>query len=710
MTYWINLHGEAIDFRAKEHPAPLLRKTFCLDILPHHAKLRFASPGWADITINGNPVSKDIMVPTVTQLDKHTGFCEYDVTSLLKTGENVIGAILGNGWFNCATHELWHFDKAPWRNYNRLYLELFADEKLIAVSDRSWKGENSGIFFNQLRSGEYFDAAKDIPGWDLPGFDDSQWQPARLVALPPGLLIKDETPKCRIQEVYAPVKSWSGKDGSTIYDFGKNTTGFVRLTVSGKKGTKITIIYSELIADDGELDRSNIACYIIGGDIAQTDMYIHGDKNDFVWQPRFTYHGFRYVKLQIDGEVSKLDLQACYVYNDFAPNGQMQISHPIAAKLIDCTRNSYVGNFTGIPTDCPHREKNGWLGDATIGCEPGLWMYDGAKNYEHFLQIIADAQRLTGQISGIAPAAGWGYNHYCGPIEDMGFFEIPYQLWQFTGKTDVAEKFYEHMKKNVLYNLSRSVDGIIEYGLPSDWYTASPETACPAEVNSTAIFYNNMRILRQFAAMFAPMDTVWLDEAINKTKTAFIKKYRNADGSDSTGGPTANACAIYYKLDESPDLVARLIGQVRKMEYKSYYGVQAAKLIPRIMAENGCAAEAFKVLTQTDYPGFGYWIKQGATTLWEAWDGRDSQTHIMFGDMVAWYFRYLAGFKITAPGFKKMIIAPQDIPEAGDFKFSYRTAFGEIKAEKVGNTYRYHIPEGIEYTLVIPDSLNAEEM
>ena len=159
MTYWINFHGEAIDFRAKEHPAPLLRKTFNLDTLPYHAKLCFASPGWADITINGKPVSKDIMVPTVTQLDKHTGFCEYDVTSLLKTGENVIGAILGNGWFNCATHELWHFDKAPWRNYNRLYLELFADEKLIAVSDRSWKGENSGIFFNQLRSGEYFDAA-----------------------------------------------------------------------------------------------------------------------------------------------------------------------------------------------------------------------------------------------------------------------------------------------------------------------------------------------------------------------------------------------------------------------------------------------------------------------------------------------------------------------------------------------------------------------
>ena len=619
----------------------------------------------------------------------------------------MIGAILGNGWFSCSTHEVWHFDKAPWRNYNRLYLELYAGERKILQTDDSWKCAEGPLLFNQLRTGEVFDARKIIPGWDSPGFDDSGWTQARLAALPPGLLMKDDTPKCRIQEILSPVKSWKSPDGADIYDFGKNLTGWLRIKVSGSEGAKLTILYSELLAENGDVDRSNIDRYVIQGDIAQKDVYIHGGESPFVWQPRFAYHGFRYAKIITEGE-AQAEVEACYIHSDFATAGTMNVEQPIVAKLLECMRNRYLGNFTGIPTDCPHREKNGWLGDASIGCEPGLWMYDAAKNYEHFMQIIADAQRPTGQISGIAPAAGWGYNVYCGPVEDIALFEIPGQVWQFTGDFSIVEKFYQNMKRSVEYNYTRSHDGILKFGLGGDWYMSDPSKSSPPELTSTAVFNRHLQWFYQFARQIDPADAEWCAQIQEELKEGFLRHFRNSDGTYVSNGMTATATAIYYGFDDSPALVEHLRDLARKANYKAEFGCNGAKVVPRVLAESGHADEAFRMFAQTEFPGWGNWILRGATTLWEAWDGRDSQTHVMHGDITAWCYRYLAGFRIAEPGFKKMILAPQDVPEAGNFSFTHLTPFGEIKAEKIGDLYRYHIPEEIGLTVELPPHWTAE--
>ncbi|MBE6359614.1 MAG: hypothetical protein E7057_10275 [Lentisphaerae bacterium] len=701
-TRWINLHADAIDWRAAEHPAPLLRRSFNLENLPQQAIIRFASPGWADISVNGHAATADLMVPAVTQLDKHTGFCEYDVTTLLKPGKNVIGAILGNGWFNAATHETWHFDKAPWRNFNRLFLELYADGEKILVSDGNWKGCNGPIIFNQLRSGEHFDASLDIPGWNTPDFDDSTWKTVFTVTPPPGTLIRDNSPQCRITEILKPVKSHKIGDDCTVYDFGKNISGFCRVKVSGTAGSYIRIFYSELLAPSGELHRSNIDCYIINGDIAQMDKFILGTDSPAEWQPRFVYHGFRYVNVINSGDITDIEIEACCIRNAFDANGKYSISNDIAAKLLECTRNSYIANFTGIPTDCPHREKNGWTGDTQLACETGFWLYDGAANYEHFTQILADAQRPTGQLPGIVPTPGWGYNWGNGPVWDAALFELPLQIWRFTGNPEPAKKFYPNMKRYLRYALDmKNPDGTVDFGL-GDWCHHSARRMVASSLTATSHLYHLLGIAEKIAELISPEEAAISAAERKELKNAFIRKFRNADGTYAKDEMTANASALYFGLDDSPALAAHLVQQVRDNNHKTDFGIVGAKAAPRVLAEYGYAADAFKLYTQTEFPGWGNWIVRGATTLWEQWNGSGSQTHIMFGDFAAWCFIYLAGIKILEPGFKKIAIAPANVPEAGDFTFSYRTPFGEITVCRTGGKFTCSVPEDIICTVTLP--------
>lgn len=707
-TRWINLHDNAIDWCAAEHPAPLLRKSFELEKLPAKAAVRFAAPGWADISINGKLITKDLMVPAVTQLDKHTGVCVYDVTGLLQTGQNVIGAVLGNGWFNPSTHEVWHFDKAPWRNYNRLFLELSADGKMIAVSDGSWKGCDGPVIFNQLRSGEHFDGRKIIPGWDMPDFDDSAWKNVCVVTPPPGLLLEDTAPQCQITECIKPADRYETKSGSIIYDFGKNLTGWCRIKVRGDEGAGVRLVYSELLASGGELDRSTIDCYILDGCVAQTDQYIHGASGSFTWNPRFVYHGFRYVEVITSGKITVEEIEACYIQSAFSANGRYQISHDIAAKLLECTRNSYCANFTGIPTDCPHREKNGWTGDTLLACETGLWLYDGAANYEHFIQLLADAQRLTGQLPGMVPTAGWGYNWGCGPVGDSVLFELPYQIWRFTGSLETAKKFYPNMKSYIRYALDMKNDeGLVTFGL-GDWCHCYPERIVTTKLTSSAHLCRMLEIAGIFAAAFAPEDTETWEKEYETLKSSFIRVLRNADGTYAKDEMTANACALYFKLDESPALAAHLAEQVRSNDHKADFGIIGAKMVPRVLADHGYGKEAFKVYTQTAFPGWGNWIIRGATTLWERWDGTYSQTHIMFGDFTAWCFNYLAGIKCLAPGFSRVLISPLDVPEAGNYSFSYRTPHGKIRVSRKNDTISCSVPESIDCMIDLPPGLVLE--
>lgn len=707
-TLWINLDGEGISWLPDETSAvPLLRKKFFLDEEVTTAYIRFAAPGWAEITINGKLITKDVLIPTVTQLDKHTGLCEYEVSSLLYKGPNVITAELGNGWYNAATKQNWNFDKATWRNYPRIFLELYVDGKKVVKSDKSWKGAHGPILSSQFRCGEIFDGNKIIENWNLVEFDDSNWKDVTIVAPPAGELLLETAPQCQVIKQIS-VKNINQLDDKTfIYDFGQNLTGVCQIDFSGDEGAKATILYSELLQENGDVNRSNIDCYIHSGDIAQQDTYIHGKMDCYTWQPKFVYHGFRYVKVILEGNINIKNITACYIASNFKVNGTMTIEHPIAEKVHNCTINSFLGNFTGIPTDCPHREKNGWTGDAQLACQTGLWSFDAAENYLHYVRILADAQRPSGQLPGIAPCAGWGFNWGNGPVWDAALFEIPYQVWQYTGNIKAITEFYPNMKSYIEYCLNSSSNYIVDFGL-GDWCHHDLKRIVDIKLTSTAYFYYILKIAEEVSRYANPSDTAYLNDIRSKVKQAFIDNFRNEDGTYAKDEWTANGCALFFGFDNSPKLAQHLVEQVRLNNHKADFGIVGAKVIPRVLANYNYPLDAFLLYTQTNFPGWGYWISQGATSLWEHWKGSGSQFHIMYGDFTAWCFEYLAGLKILAPGLKKIELSPVYLPEAGNFEFSYNTALGTIKIKKQDNVFSYHIPKDINLVVKMPTEYQVE--
>ena len=263
------------------------------------------------------------------------------------------------------------------------------------------------------------------------------------------------------------------------------------------------------------------------------------------------------------------------------------------------------------------------------------------------------------------------------------------------------------MKSYVEFCLNTQSGNIIDFGL-GDWCHWDLKRMVDIKVTSTAYFYYILNITEEISRFACPEDTAYLNRVKNEVKTAFIKNFRNADGTYAKDEWTANACAIVFGFDDSPELVKHLVKQVRDNEHKADFGIVGAKIVPRVLADHGYAQDAFKLYTQTQFPGWGNWIERGATTLWENWSGSGSQFHIMYGDFTAWNFEYLAGIKLLSPGFSKIALAPEDIPDAGDFKISYRTPYGKITVEKSGTSCRYHIPEGIDAAVKLPAGWETE--
>ena len=344
-----------------------------------------------------------------------------------------------------------------------------------------------------------------------------------------------------------------------------------------------------------------------------------------------------------------------------------------------------------------------------FACETGLWLFDMTQNYEHFLQIVSDAQRMTGQLPGMAPTAGWGYNWGSGPVWDSVLFELPYQIWRFNGDDSIALKYYPAMRKYIDYLISRrNSRGLITFGL-GDWCHFDMDRMVDSGFSSTIYAYHMLDTAIIIAAKAAPDDVSFLNKYKLEFKNSLIAEYHNNDGTYAKNEMTANACMLYFKLDDSPLLAEHLLNQVRANEHKADFGILGAKVIPRVLAEYGYIEDAFKIYTQTEYPGWGYWLAQGATSLWERWDGSSSQNHIMFGDFNAWCFSYLAGIKIKEYGFKSISLNPADIPQVENYSFSYQTVYGRISIRKEGKKFYWHVPDEINCELNIPESCTAEK-
>ena len=695
--------------------APYLRKTFVCESTPKKASVLLCGLGWHILYVNGHKADDRVLAPAVTQFDKHVSYIEYDVSTLLKKGLNAVTVLLGNGLFNCRVPQ-WSFDKAPWRDYPKLLCDIVVDGKMVAKSDSSWKTHDSPITFNEMRNGQYYDARLEVSGFADPELDDSNWKAAKLCMPPGGRVIRETMPPCKVMQSYKPIGKRYVSRWETTYDFGTNLTGWCRIEVKGEAGATVRVLYSEQIDSiSGHINRQEIAPYDNFGQF-QTDEYIlKGDPAGEVYEPSFAYHGFRYAQFCSMDNVEVLDITAQFVHTAFAVNGNFESSDVLLNTLQRNTLQSYKSNYIGIPTDCPHREKNGWTGDAAVAAETGVWNFDLEAGYSHFMRIVTDTQRPNGQLPGIAPTGGWGYNWGGGPAWDNILFEYPWQVYLFYGKTELIEQYYDRFLLYLEYCETREGnDGLLDFGL-GDWCHWDQAAITPVEVTSSCYYYQNLLRTAFFADLLKKnTDAADCRRRAGNIRQAFVEKFANGDGSFADRASTATAAAVYFKLvddDEAKKSVKYLVDQVRSEQHRANFGILGSKFIPRVLADYGYADDAFEIITQKEFPGWGWQVIHGSTSLWENWNGKDSQNHIMFGDISAWMYRYLGGIRPQTenPGFKKFIIKPCFVKKLDYAKTNYASTSGMIRTQweryDDGIKCYFEIPSGSQADIILPGKI-----
>lgn len=690
-------------------PAPFFRKTFHLDKIPEISEVFICGLGYYELYLNGKKVGDHVLDPTPTQYEKRVLYVKYDVTACLKKGENALGVVLGNGWYNASTPEVWNFDKASWRDYPKLILDLEIEGKNILHSDASWKSKTGPIVFDALRNGEHYDARLELGEWHSPGYDDKDWECAGAAWPPGGELHLQTMPACKVMSTIAPVQQKILPNGDLVLDFGQNLTGWLRLKVTGEAGTSVAIRYAERLHQDGSIDNEHLKKFILGGEF-QTDHYtLKGTPNE-IWEPRFTYHGFQYAQITSSQPVAFHSHEARLVHTAFEKVGDFDSSDEMLCRIHRTTLWSYIGNFTGIPTDCPHREKNGWSGDAHLASEAGLFHFDVSSSYAQWMEGFADSQRASGQLPAIVPTSGWGFNWGSGPAWDSAFFLIPWNVYLFTGELAIFKTHFEAMKKYLAYVGAMSENHIASFGL-GDWGHDPKRITDPA-LTSTAFYYSGVLILSQVAGLLGrKKEKRQYAELAARIREAFNRTFYRGEGIYANGEPTALGTALYHGLaeeSEKPKIARALAQVVEKNSFKPDFGILGSKCVPRALSEYGYAGHAFRLLTQTDFPGWGHWMNQGANTLWGNWDGKGSRNHIMFGDVSAWMMRYPAGIHPDPkhPGFQHFFVRPQVVGDLSWVKASHVSPFGKISVEWTIQNFPFeikiHVPRKTSATLTLP--------
>lgn len=699
-------------------PAPMFRKVFSIEKDIAAARLYVSAAGYYKLYLNGAGTGNVQLDPGYTHYDKRNLYTTWDVTSALRKGENVVATVLGNGFYNAAAPvATWDFERARWRNRARMVMEIHVQHTdgtvTVIPSDDSWKTAIGPHVYNNIYSGETYDARKEWRGWNDAGFDDGAWKPAVLTQAPSPQLVSQTMPPMRITDEVPAVAMQAFGDTVFVFDMGVNLTGVCRINLRGQAGTKVTLTHGELLKDNGRIEMRNLDIYYKPiKDIAfQTDTYFMKGKSEETFTPEFTYHGFRYVEVRSDRPIklAKEDVTALFIHTDLERVGQFSCSNELLNKIWAATNQSYVGNLHSIPTDCPQREKNGWTADGHIAIDLALLNFDGIKFYEKWLDDFVDNQRPEGNISGIIPSAGWGYDDWIGPVWDAALFIIPDALERYYGDTRAIQKVYATCEKYLAYLRNReNEDGTVTYGI-GDWVYYHTQT--PTEYTTTCFYYWDQVLMARFSDLTGRDGAPYRRKAA-ELKTLINRKYFDAErGLYANGSQTAQAVALALEIvpKEYENKVAENLNRlIVDNNYHLDFGVLGSKYVPRMLSAHGYAETAYRMATQETAPSWGNWIKLGFTTLAETWvlspEFRDaSVNHVFLGDISAWMVNTLAGINYDPEnrGFEHIVIKPDFIADLTWAKGEYRSVKGLIKSEWRREGDR------IRLSVTVPDNATA---
>ena len=689
-------------------------------------RVSIAACGFYELFFNGKKITRGLLSPYISNTDDLIYYDEYEVT--LDAGENVFGVLLGNGFQNNPGGHIWEFDRSPFRSAPMLALSVMQGDRELLCSDAKFRVAPSPIRSDDYRFGEFYDANCEIDGWCEVGFDDSTWS-AALPATPPKGEVRraDVAPIVKEQEL-APIGIIPCEDGGYIYDFGISNAGMCRLTVKGEAGQRIELRHADSLKD-GDLDLAQVwfvrEHWERDRHIVHRDVYVCKGEGVEVYQPTFTYHGFRYVKVTgITREQATASLLTYLVYHtELHTRGDFSCSDGVTDTLQEMTRRSIVSNFHHFPTDCPQREKNGWTADAALSCEAALLNFDPERNYREWMRNICKAQREDGALPGIVPTGGWGFNWGNGPAWDSVLAYLPYFVYIYRGETEMITASAPHFLAYLRY-LRTCCDekGLLSIGL-GDWCpVGGGRPKAPLLVTDS---HMAMDIAEKMALMLDAIGRA--EDAAYARREA--KQYREAirehliDHSTMLvhgDCQTCQAMALYYgsfEPSERDAAFARLLEMIRACDDHMNVGVLGGRVIFHVLTEFGYGDLAFRMITCEDYPSYGNWIKRGATTLWENFlpDKVHSMNHHFWGDISAWFIKRLAGIQLNpnkndvnelrvAPDFIASLdsASAYHIAPAGRIAVSWRREGEDILME-------LEIPMGICAEALLPDAFFFED-
>jgi alpha-L-rhamnosidase len=721
---------------SKPGPVPMVRREFDVKGRVERARAYVTSHGLYELHLNGRRVGDQVFTPGWTSYDNRLQYQTYDVTGLLKNGRNAIGALLGNGWYR---------GEIGFRGQRNRYGDRVALLAQIAIAyadgrqetiltDGQWKASTGPILASEIYHGETYDARLEQQGWASAGFDDAKWSGVRVAAHRKDHLVAPAGPPVRKVGEIRPVKILTTPGGDTVVDLGQNMVGSVRLRVQGPAGTTVTLRHAEVLDKAGNFYVENLRR------AEQTTRYTLKGGGVEVYEPTFTFQGFRYVDVDgYPGTLSPDALTGIVVHSDMPQAGELETSQAAINQLQRNIVWGQKGNFLDVPTDCPQRdERLGWTGDAQVFCRTAAFNMEVAGFFTKWLRDLAADQLPNGSVPHVIPdvlstkeraeagAAGWA---------DAAVI-IPWTMYLTYGDRRILEDQYDSMAKWVGYMRQRAGDdyvwsGDFHFG---DWLAfattspAYPGATTGTDLIATAFFAHSTDLLQRIATVLGRQDdAAKYAEQLARIKDAFQREF--VTGAGRVGENTQTAYVLALEFDLLPEAMRplaarRLADEIRQRKHLTT-GFLGTPYLCHVLARYGFLDEAYMLLTREQYPSWLYPVKQGATTIWERWDGQkpdgsfqdrgmNSFNHYAYGAVGDWMYRVMAGLEIdeSAPGYKHVLVQPRPGGGFTSAKASHKTMYGTVSSAWTLDANQFtldvEIPPNTRGTVRLPNARVAE--